>query len=533
MFEFEENLGTSARIKIVGVGDGGIKAAGAMLAAGIKSADFVAVNTDSTALKSSTAATKIQIGSTLTKGLSAGGDAQIGREAALEETHVLREALSGCDLVFVVAGLGGGTGTGASPVIARIARDVGALTVVITTKPFAFEGRRRQRQAETAIPQLLESADSVIAIANDHLLSVAAVDTPVTEGFRMVDRVLIDAVKTVIDLIANPGLVRLDFADIRAVMKNGGLARMACGTASGQNRAVTAAHSALSSPLWENSSIAGAQGLLLSIHGSSSMTLFEVNEASRLIQEQCSEDAKIIFGTVIDAVMGDSLSVRLIATALDESSAPPSRAVTEKQGATFKGWLNSSAQSTETTLKLEPIPSLSMASSRRSEPADSLPTAPSRELREVFEQQFVTASADGLGLACGPSATLPRTTAQIVANPTAPSDSAEADIASRLLRGTKHELLAPSAGRQPVAKWGEAPRADADSVASNADALGAVLPRQSRETAGESLVPKSYRRKNEDDSAKPEYRKIISDMGLNENEADEYDIPAFMRRAAD
>lgn len=317
MFEFEEDLSVSAKIKVVGIGGGGGNAIKTMMRSQIDGVDFVAINSDVQALKENGAPTKIQIGTKVTRGLGAGANPEVGKEAALEDKEIIKQALSECDMIFVTAGMGGGTGTGAAPVVAGIAKEMGILTVGIVTKPFSFEGKKRMKQANAGIQQLRQNVDTLICIPNDNLLKIADKNTPIVDSFKMADHVLLQAVRGISDVITTPGLINLDFADVMTTIKDAGFAMMGSGMASGENRALEAAKMAISSPLLENISIAGARGILLNITGSSSMTLFEVNEACHLIQEEAHEDVNMIFGSVIDDKAGDSISVTVIATGFD------------------------------------------------------------------------------------------------------------------------------------------------------------------------------------------------------------------------
>ncbi|HLS88791.1 MAG TPA: cell division protein FtsZ [Sphingobacteriaceae bacterium] len=313
MLEFDTEPGRFAVIKVVGVGGGGNNALNRMIEAGLQGVDFIAVNTDAQALASSLAAEKIQIGARLTKGLGAGADPEIGRNAAEETKEEIAERLKGADLIFITAGMGGGTGTGASPIIARIARETGALTVGVVTKPFGFEGRRRAAQAEQGITALRDEVDTLITIPNDRLLQVVDRSTSIVEAFRVADDVLRQGVQGISDLIAIPGLINLDFADVRTAMMNTGTALMGIGQASGEGRASKAAREAISSPLLETS-IEGARGVLLNITGGPDLGLFEVNEAAGIITEAADPDANIIFGAVIDEELTDTIRVTVIAT---------------------------------------------------------------------------------------------------------------------------------------------------------------------------------------------------------------------------
>ena len=314
MFELEENISIGANIKVVGVGGGGSNAVSTMIAGGMTGVEFVVANTDIQALNASKSAVKIQLGSDLTKGLGAGANPDIGRRAAIESYQSIVEKLEGADMVFVTAGMGGGTGTGGAPVVAKIARELGALTIGVVTKPFMFEGKRRSKHAEDGLRELKENVDTLIVIPNQKLLSIAAEKTPLLETFKKADEVLLQAVKGISDLINIRGLINLDFADIRTVMKEKGLAIMGTGSAKGENRAVEAATAAISSPLLENIKIDGATGIIINVSGGSDLSLYEVNEASTLITEAAHEDAEIIFGAVIDDSLGEEIRVTVIAT---------------------------------------------------------------------------------------------------------------------------------------------------------------------------------------------------------------------------
>lgn len=319
MFEFVENLGQNARIKVVGVGGGGGNAVNTMITSGLEGVEFIAANTDVQALRSSHAQNKIQIGQLYTKGLGAGANPEVGRQAALEDEASIAEALKDADLIFITAGMGGGTGTGAAPVIARIGKELGALTVGVVTKPFAFEGRKRSRHAEEGVESLKANVDTLITIPNEKLLVVAGKETPMVDTFKMANEVLLQAVRGISDLITIPGLINLDFADVRTIMGEMGMALMGTGESSGNNRAIEAAQKAISSPLLENVSINGATGIIINITGSSDITLFEVNEASKLVQQEAHEDANIIFGAVIDEKMKDRIRVTVIATGFNKN----------------------------------------------------------------------------------------------------------------------------------------------------------------------------------------------------------------------
>jgi cell division protein FtsZ len=314
MFELVEHVHLGARIKVIGVGGGGGNAINTMIAAKLNGVDFIVANTDVQAIDASRAGIKIQLGEQITKGLGAGANPEIGRRAALEDEQRIREYLAGSDMIFLTTGMGGGTGTGGAPIIAKVAREAGALTVGVVTKPFLFEGKKRMKQAEEGIQELKANVDTLIVIPNQRLLSIAAKSTTMLEAFQKADDVLLQAVRGISDLIITPGLINLDFADVRTVMSEMGLALMGAASASGENRAVEAAQKAISSPLLEDVSIHGARGLLISITGGPDMSLYEVNEAATMIQEEAHEDANIIFGAVIDEKMKDEIRVTVIAT---------------------------------------------------------------------------------------------------------------------------------------------------------------------------------------------------------------------------
>lgn len=306
-----------ALIKVIGVGGGGSNAVNRMVATGLRGVEFVATNTDIQALYRSTAPVKLQLGEKLTRGLGAGGDPVIGRQAAEESREAVSRVVKGADMVFVTAGMGGGTGTGAAPLIAELARESGALTVGIVTKPFAFEGKHRMKQAEEGVLGLRDKVDTLIVIPNDRLLQIVERGTSMIEAFRIADDVLRQGVQSISDLVAIPGFINLDFADVRAVMANTGSALMGVGVAGGETRAADAARAAITSPLLETS-IVGAKGLLLNITGGEDLTLFEVNEAAEIVTEAADEEANIIFGAALDEEMKDEVRVTVIATGFEE-----------------------------------------------------------------------------------------------------------------------------------------------------------------------------------------------------------------------
>ena len=312
--QFENAAPVGARIKVVGVGGGGGNAVNRMIDSKLAGVEFIVVNTDCQALHVSRAPVKLQIGSKLTRGLGAGSNPDVGRDAALEDTDKIIATLEGADMVFITTGLGGGTGTGATPILANLASELGALVVAVVTKPFSFEGRQRRAQAERGLTSLREAVDTVISIPNDKLLHTVDRSTSMKLAFLTADDILRQAVQGISDLITIPGEINLDFADVKTIMQGMGMALMGTGIASGENRAVEAAQRAISSPLLEDASINGARGVLINITGGPDMTLHEVSEASTIVQEAADPDANIIFGTVIDEQMGDSVKITVIAT---------------------------------------------------------------------------------------------------------------------------------------------------------------------------------------------------------------------------
>lgn len=317
MLEFDTNLDSLATIKVIGVGGGGNNAVNRMIEHGVQGVEFIAVNTDAQALNLSKAEIKMQIGGKLTRGLGAGANPEVGKKAAEESKEQIEEALRGADMVFVTAGMGGGTGTGAAPVIAQIARDLGALTVGVVTRPFTFEGRKRSTQAAGGIASMKEAVDTLIVIPNDRLLEIVDKSTPMLEAFREADNVLRQGVQGISDLIATPGLINLDFADVKTIMSNQGSALMGIGIAAGENRAAEAAKKAISSPLLEKS-IDGAQGVLMNITGGTNLSLYEVQEAADIVATASDQDVNMIFGSVINEDLNDEIVVTVIATGFNE-----------------------------------------------------------------------------------------------------------------------------------------------------------------------------------------------------------------------
>ncbi|WP_225848362.1 cell division protein FtsZ [Streptomyces sp. HPF1205] len=323
-----------AVIKVVGIGGGGVNAINRMIEVGLKGVEFIAINTDAQALLMSDADVKLDVGRELTRGLGAGANPEVGRKAAEDHREEIEEVLKGADMVFVTAGEGGGTGTGGAPVVANIARSLGALTIGVVTRPFTFEGRRRANQAEDGIAGLRENVDTLIVIPNDRLLSISDRQVSVLDAFRSADQVLLSGVQGITDLITTPGLINLDFADVKSVMSEAGSALMGIGSARGDDRAVAAAEMAISSPLLE-ASIDGARGVLLSISGGSDLGLFEINEAAQLVSEAAHPEANIIFGAVIDDALGDEVRVTVIAAGFDGGQPPAKGSRDSSRGGSY------------------------------------------------------------------------------------------------------------------------------------------------------------------------------------------------------
>ena len=319
MFELEIETSNAAKLKVIGCGGAGGNAVNRMIGAGLHGVEFISANTDVQALNQSLAPLRIQIGAQATRGLGSGGDPARGRAAAEEDTQAIGDALTDSDMVFIAAGMGGGTGTGSAPVVARIAKQTGALTVAVVTKPFQFEGRKRQRQAEEGLSELRAEVDTLIVIPNERLLGVVERGTPLTDAFSVCDEVLLKATKGISDLVTVPGIVNLDFADVKAVMSNRGNALMGTGRGSGPSRAAEAAQAAVSSPLLEDVSIAGAEGVLVNITGGRDLTLHEVNEAANIVVGAAGDDANVIFGAVIDPNMDGELMITVIATGFGQT----------------------------------------------------------------------------------------------------------------------------------------------------------------------------------------------------------------------
>ncbi|MGY0390137.1 cell division protein FtsZ [Nocardioides sp. WG-D5] len=360
-----------AIIKVVGIGGGGVNAVNRMIEVGLKGVEFIAINTDAQALLMSDADVKLDIGRELTRGLGAGANPSVGESAAEDHADEIEEVIKGADMVFVTAGEGGGTGTGGAPVVARIARSLGALTIGVVTRPFAFEGRRRANSAEEGISKLREEVDTLIVIPNDRLLSISDRNVSVMDAFRQADQVLLQGVSGITDLITTPGLINLDFADVKSVMSNAGSALMGIGSARGDNRSVEAAEMAVSSPLLE-ASIDGAHGVLLSIAGGSDLGLFEINEAAALVADAVHQEANIIFGATIDDALGDEVRVTVIAAGFDGGM--PKR----REGASALGSVQGRSTSSQSANNGETAAVAAAVATRRAEEAEETPAEPAK-----------------------------------------------------------------------------------------------------------------------------------------------------------
>ena len=357
-----QNQNYLAVIKVVGVGGGGVNAVNRMIELGLRGVEFIAVNTDAQALLMSDADVKLDVGRELTRGLGAGADPEVGRRAAEDHAEEIEEALRGADMVFVTAGEGGGTGTGGAPVVAKIAKSIGALTIGVVTKPFSFEGRRRQSQAESGVARLKEEVDTLIVVPNDRLLEISDRGISMIEAFATADQVLLAGVQGITDLITTPGLINLDFADVKSVMQGAGSALMGIGSARGADRAIKAAELAVESPLLE-ASIEGAHGVLLSIQGGSNLGIFEINDAAQLVKEAAHPEANIIFGTVIDDTLGDEVRVTVIAAGFDggEPQARPDATPVVRREPVEQRAAADSEDEPQRPEQLAPVPSISDA----------------------------------------------------------------------------------------------------------------------------------------------------------------------------
>ena len=392
MIEFQKDQLTNnyASIKVVGCGGGGGNAVNRMVAAGLQGVEFIAVNTDLQALQMSSAHVKIQIGDKVTKGLGAGAVPEVGRRSAEESREEIASALKGADLVFVTAGMGGGTGTGCAPVVAEIAREQGALTIAVVTKPFTFEGKQRMRNAEAGINDLKQRVDTLVVIPNDRLLQVVSKGTSMVEAFGIADEVLQQGIQGISDLIALPALINLDFADVKTVMESGGMAHMGIGYGDGENKMVQAAKNAISSPMLETS-IDGARAVLINITGGEDISIIEINEAANLIMEAADPDANIIFGAGIDETMGDKVRITVIATGFEKTPFPPREPVKKARdiererlyGSTYTGSFGAYAGTADFA---QDVPSFAQPAVDYSRPSMGVPTPAAPQQPQVYQQ---------------------------------------------------------------------------------------------------------------------------------------------------
>jgi cell division protein FtsZ len=505
LLEFDDSV-NRAKIKVIGVGGGGGNAINTMIASRLEGVEFLAANTDCQALEANLAPIKCPLGSSLTKGLGAGANPMIGRNAALEDISRLAEVLAGADMVFVTAGMGGGTGTGAAPIIAQVARECGALTVGVVTKPFGFEGKRRRKQAEEGIAALQESVDTLITIPNQRLLAVASNSTTMLDAFRRADEVLLNAVQGISDLITVPGLINVDFADVKTIMSNMGRALMGSGRASGDKRAVEAAQQAISSPLLEDVSIEGATGILINITGGPDMTLIEVNEAASLIQEAAHEDANIIFGSVIDANIVDEVRITVIATGFDRAAKmmeqPDLSSNTRKIGS-----------------------SLMMGAHRPAPPAPSSPTIGqiAHSVKLAAQQSAIVASLEKAAAPAAPVLAAPQLVPEPTGTPTRPMPAREA------AQGSGPNIMDED--------WGDI-QIDTGPINAAAERAERALGRQASVSPTERMpaiqpeAPEKTRRETTDRGNPPpavNRAALHAALGLDDPE-DEMDIPTFLRR---
>lgn len=507
MFELEENPNFGASIKVVGVGGGGSNAVETMIASGMRGVDFIVANTDHQAILANKAEGKIQLGKDLTRGLGAGANPEIGRRAAIESYNEIVEQLEGSDMVFVTAGMGGGTGTGGAPVVAKIAKELGALTIGVVTKPFNFEGKKRNRHAEQGIDELRANVDTLIVIPNQKLLTVSAEKTPLLETFKKADNVLLHAVQGISDLINIRGLINLDFADIRTVMANKGMALMGTGRASGENRAIEAATNAISSPLLENVSIDGAMGIIINVTGGPDLSLYEVNEASTLITEAADENAEIIFGAVIDENLTDEVRVTVIATGFNQEAkdAMSNQYNQIKAMAEAQSFLQGQTQS----FQAAPAPAPQQytyqpAVEITTQPAPQQPAAP------VFQQPVAE-------LMPAPAATGMETT------------PAAAEPTPEIFEAPVSEPVAPVTA--PEAQAAEEAPAEEDNMLPKDKLLAKARAYREKQMQEAGLAPKKFEQMNFEDLEKNPIEKARQmARGVTSPFEQNLDVPAFMRR---
>lgn len=512
MFDIADNQGqlTGAKIKVIGVGGGGCNAVNTMIRSGLTGVEYIVANTDSQALAANLAGTKIQLGGNVTKGLGAGANPEVGRKAAIEDYERLSEVLDGADMVFVTAGMGGGTGTGAAPVIAKLAREMGALTVGVVTKPFMFEGKRRSRQADEGIRSLEESVDSLICIPNQRLLQLAGENLSLVDTFKAADEVLLNAVQGISDLINNTGLINADFADVSTVMTNKGLSLMGTGTAMGADRALKAAKQAISSPLLEDVSIDGATGIIINITGNHTLTTWETNQAVTLIMEAADEDAEIIFGTVIDDSLGENVKVTVIATGLQ----------TARKEMNAGGYQNA-----------RPAPVMNHAPVMQAAPV--MPQAPVMEAAPVAPVRMETPVAAPVA----PAKMEVREEAPMMAKNT---DYAVKSEISFDLEGAKEEIQ--QAPAKPKINWAEKLQSAASKYESQknfepnttsapvAPKAPQVVERQEYQHFDNSEAPQGNVTAQAAQNRESRIKSIAEKLGFFNFDEDEFDTPSFMKK---
>lgn len=534
MFELDKaaTVAQGAKIKVIGVGGSGGNAVNTMIKSGLSGVEFIAVNTDRQALSASLAEVKIPIGGELTKGLGAGANPEVGRRAALEDYHKIADVLQGSDMVFVTAGMGGGTGTGAAPVIAKIAKELGILTVGVVTKPFDFEGRKRMRQAGDGIRFLRESVDSLITIPNQRLLSIAGNSMSFMDAFKKADEVLLNAVQGISDLINHTGLINTDFADVRTIMANKGLALMGTGVGEGEHRAVEAATNAISSPLLEDISVDGATGLIINVTGGSDLTAFEVNEATTLIMEAAHEDAEIIFGSVIDENMKDRVKITVIATGIGAQAqlghAVSAHTLTERgvpHGASMAGTQAESLSSLAKSQNLSvnnphsAVPERPMAYQQPSmaHTAAITPAVAPPVMQPVVPKAAPIAAKPELDNII-PSASLDEVDAQI---------DAEEDHRDLMEDFEETFPVAPTQARPaaPIAATPAGPAVSAADLARKMEQVEMFEEKLEARAKEEAAKPKDAR-----SESLARAQQIARSLGVTNLSDDEYDIPTFIRR---
>lgn len=547
MFELDEATPQSlgAKIKVVGIGGGGGNAVNTMIRAGLSGVEFINANTDNQALQSSLAGTKIQLGHTITKGLGAGANPDVGRRSALEDYNKIAELLDGSDMVFITAGMGGGTGTGAAPIIAKIAKEVGALTVGVVTKPFDFEGKKRKRQAEEGIRFLKESVDSLITIPNQRLLSIAGNSLTIVDTFRRADEVLLNAVQGISDLINHTGLINSDFADVRTIMADRGLALMGTGIGQGEHRAIEAATNAISSPLLEDVCIDGATGLIINITGGSDLTTFEVNEATTLIMEAADEDAEIIFGTVIDESMKDKVKITVIATGI---------------GTKDKKMVGTQAESLEAAIeaaKVNPAPLVNTTAASAitvvEAPKVELPKEPTKveNIQVVSPPPVVVAALSPVPIAANPVSTLapvmqemPEPEPQPQHQETTVAAPAEPQNVVELETSMERKLVPPPIQPTQLSRTDAPAPVDFYASAAVKESVDEQVALFESEAAADTETNEAKQRAAAEAAARESVlarekaklaeleraKQIARNLGVTNLSDDEYDIPTFIRR---